>query len=60
MLVPGFTPLRFEIGKMTTTIAPDGAHATVDVYGPDPAMQHATVPLEREGESWRVSIQLPQ
>ena len=56
MLVPGFTPLRFEISKTTTTIEPDSMHATVDVYGPDPATQHARVPLEREGASWRIAI----
>ncbi|MBI2388918.1 MAG: hypothetical protein HYV09_04800 [Deltaproteobacteria bacterium] len=59
MLVPGFTPLRFEISKTTTTIAPDGARATVDVFGPDPAAQHAKVPLEREGGSWRVVVPIP-
>jgi hypothetical protein len=59
MLVPGFTPLRFEISKTTTDFEPDGAHATVDVVGPDPATQHARVPLEREGESWRIAIAFP-
>lgn len=59
MLVPGFTPLRFEITKTTTTIEPDGAHATVDVFGPDPSAQHARVPLEREGDAWRILIALP-
>lgn len=59
MLVPGFTPLRFEISKTTTTIAPDGVHATVDVVGPDPATQHAKVPLEREGSGWRVIVPIP-
>jgi hypothetical protein len=56
MFVPAFTPLRFEVTKATTTVENDGKHAMVDVYGPDPATQHAKLPLEREGESWRLMI----
>lgn len=59
MLVPGFTPLRFEISKTTTKLDPDGAHATVEVFGPDPQAQHAKIPVEREGASWRVAIAFP-
>ncbi len=59
MIVPGFGPIRFEVTKTTTTLAPDGTHALVDVYGPDPASQHAKVPLEREGEAWRVVLPIP-
>lgn len=59
LLVPAFTPLRFEISRTTTTLAPDGAHATVDVVGPDPATQHARVPMERQGGAWRVALVIP-
>jgi len=59
MLVPGLTPIRFEVSKTTTSIEPDGLRAFVDVYGPDPSAQHARVPLEREGEAWRVAIAFP-
>lgn len=59
VLVPGFTPLRFEISKTTTTLAPDGNHATVEVLGPDPATQHAKVPMEREGPAWRIVLNIP-
>lgn len=59
MIVPGFGPLRFEVSKTTTSIAPDQAHATVDVFGPDPQTQHAKVPLEREGAVWRVALPIP-
>ncbi len=59
MLVPGFTPIRFEISKTTTTLDADGAHATVEVFGPDPTTQHAKIPVEREGDAWRVAIAFP-
>jgi len=59
MLVPGFTPLRFEVSKTTTTMEQDGFRALVDVYGPDPQTQHARVPVVREGDVWRVVVAFP-
>lgn len=59
MLAPGFGPLRFHVAKTTTTFTVDRAHALVDVYGPDPTAQHATIPLEREGNAWRVVLVVP-
>ena len=56
ILIAGFTPLRFEIVKTTTTIDEQGMHAYVDITGPDPTTQHARVPLEREGTAWRVAV----
>ncbi len=57
MLVPSWTPIRFDVVRTTTTI--DGDRATVEVFGPDPATQHASVPLVREGEAWRVVVAVP-
>lgn len=59
MLVPAWTPIRFEISKTTTTLDATGTKATLDVYGVDPTTQHVKVPMVREGESWRVSVVLP-
>ena len=59
IFVPGFTPLRFEISRTTTKLSPDGTHATIEVTGPDPATQHASVPMEREGLAWRVLVDIP-
>lgn len=59
MFVPGFGPLRFEVGKTTTSIDKDERHATVDVFGPDPHTQHAKIALEREGAVWRVVLAIP-
>lgn len=58
ILIAGFTPLRFEIVKTTTTIDEQGMHAYVDITGPDPTTQHARVPMEREGTAWRVAVTL--
>lgn len=59
LFVPGFTPLRFEVSRTKSTIAPDGTHATIEVTGPDPASQHSLVPMEREGSAWRVLLDIP-
>lgn len=59
IFIPAFTPLRFEVAKAKSVLAPDGKHATVEITGPDPATQHASVPMEREGAAWRVLIDIP-
>ncbi len=59
MLVPAWSPLRFDVAKMDTVFAGDKAHAFVDVRGPDPATQQARVPMELEGPGWRVAIAIP-
>lgn len=59
IFVPSFSPLKFEISKMTTTYDEGGGRAVVDVLGPDPATQHAQIALEREGVAWRVVLALP-
>lgn len=57
MLVASWTPIRFEIVRTTTRV--DGDRATVELFGPDPGTQHASIPLEREGEAWRIVVVVP-
>lgn len=61
LLVPAWTPIRFEIAKTTTTFdaGKDGPSATVDVFGAEESTQHVRIPMEREGEAWRVRVAIP-
>jgi hypothetical protein len=59
IFIPAFTPIRFEVSKTKSILSPDGTHAKVEVTGPDPTTQHASIPMEREGASWRVLIDIP-
>jgi hypothetical protein len=57
LLSPAWTPIRFEVAKTTTTF--DATGATVDVFGVEEATQHVRIPMEREGEAWRVRVVIP-
>jgi hypothetical protein len=61
LLVPSWTPIRFEVAKTTTTFdaGKDGPTATVDVFGLEESTQHVRIPMEREGEAWRVRVVIP-
>jgi hypothetical protein len=59
MLSPMWSPVRFEVDRLTAKIDGDGEHGIVDVYGVDPSTQHARVPVVREGERWRVVVLVP-
>jgi hypothetical protein len=61
LLVPSWTPIRFEIAKTSTTFdqGKEGSTATVDVFGVEEATQHVRIPMEREGEAWRVRVVIP-
>jgi len=58
MLAPLWSPPRFEIESTKTTTL-DVMHARVEVLGVDPQTQHATIPVVKEGERWRVVIAIP-
>jgi hypothetical protein len=56
---PTWRPLRFPVDRLHAVIAPDGEHAMVDVYGVDAKADHVRVPMVREGEGWRLEIDIP-
>ena len=58
MLAPSWSPPRFEVETLRAVPAADGIHASVDVLGVDPAAQHAKVPVVREGDRWRIVLQI--
>ena len=59
MLVPMWSPARFEIDRVKAKPSVDATHALVDVFGVDPGVQHVTVPVVREGDAWRIVLVIP-
>lgn len=59
MLVPMWSPARFEIDRVKARPGADAAHALVDVFGVDPGVQHVTVPVVREGDRYRIVLSVP-
>jgi hypothetical protein len=59
MFTPTWTPLRFPVDRTHAVVDSDGVHAIVDVYGLEPATQHVRVPMVREGEGWRLDVEVP-
>ncbi len=60
MLAPLWTPMRFAVERTAVTIEPSGIRAVVEVFGVDPSTQHVKVPLLREGDRWRVVLEVPE
>jgi hypothetical protein len=58
MLAPVWSPPRFTV-ETTKTTSQDGMHASVDIYGVDPATQHASIPVVKEGDRWRIVVVIP-
>jgi hypothetical protein len=58
MLAPVWSPPRFAV-ETTKTKTQDEMHAVVDVFGVDPATQHASVPVVKEGTAWRIVVVVP-
>lgn len=56
---PTWRPLRFPVDRLHAVVDPDGEHAVVDVYGVDPKADHVRVPMVREGEGWRLELEIP-
>ncbi len=59
MLAPTWSTARFTIDRFRPHVDGDGIHAVVDVYGIDEHTQHTVLNLVREGEAWRVAIDVP-
>jgi hypothetical protein len=60
LLSPNWSPLRFEIARTKATVTEPGMRAMVDVWGPDETTQHVVVPMVREGDGWRVVVDVPE
>jgi len=60
MLSPLWTPMRFAVERTTTSIDPDGMRAVVEVFGVDPTTQHVKVPMVKEGDRWRIVLEIPE
>jgi hypothetical protein len=58
MLAPVWSPPRFAV-ETTKTSKQDEMHAVVEIFGVDPATQHASVPVVKEGEGWRIVLAIP-
>ena len=59
MFTPTWTPLRFPVDRTHAVIDPEGQRAVLEVYGVEPQTQHVRVPMVREGEAWRLDIDVP-
>lgn len=59
MLAPTWSTARFTVDRLRARIDGDGVHATVDVYGIDEHTQHTVVMTVREGEAWRIALDVP-
>jgi hypothetical protein len=58
MLAPVWSPPRFAV-ETTKTSKQDEMHAVVEIYGVDPATQHASIPVVKEGDRWRIVVAIP-
>lgn len=58
MLAPSRFVLLFRPQQIEARI--EGDRAFVDVFGADPAVDRARIPLVREGERWRIELGLPE
>jgi hypothetical protein len=58
MIADGRFGLRFRPKNMKATVTSD--HATVQVLGNDPALDHATVQCVHEPAGWRIEPELPE
>jgi hypothetical protein len=59
MFTPTWTPLRFPVDRTHAVLDVEGQHAILEVYGVEPQTQHVRVPMVREGDAWRIEIEIP-
>jgi hypothetical protein len=60
MLSPLWTPARFPVERTSATLEASGTSAVVEVFGVDPTTQHVRVPLVKEGDGWRIFLEIPE
>lgn len=59
MFTPTWAPLRFPVDRTHAVIDSEGQRAILEVYGVEPQTQHVRVPMVREGDAWRIDLEIP-